>query len=72
MISLSVNILITRGMGMDFIFLRQVDIILGFGRMMFFMGMVLHITLKEIFRIKESGKMGNLKNEIIFNITCLI
>lgn len=57
---------------MAFIFLRQVDIILGFGRMMFFMGMVLHITLKEIFRIKESGKMGNLKNEIIFNITCLI
>ena len=60
MISLSVNILITRGMGMAFIFLRQVDIILGFGRMMFFMVMVLHITLKEIFRIKESGKMGNL------------
>ena len=72
MISLRVNILITRGMGMAFIFLRQVDIILGFGRMMFFMVMVLHITLKEIFRIKESGKMGNLKNEIIFNITCLI
>ena len=45
------------------IFLRQVAIILAFGKMMFFMGMELPIILKEIYRTKVYGKMGNLKNE---------
>jgi hypothetical protein len=50
-------------MGMACIFLRQAAIILDFGKMMFFMGMELPIILKEIYRTKECGKMGNLKNE---------
>lgn len=48
---------------MVYIFLRLVDIIQGFGKMMFFMDMVPPTTQKEIYLTKVFGKMGNLKNE---------
>jgi hypothetical protein len=50
-------------MDLVYIFSRQVAIILGTGKMMYFMDMVLPIIQKEVYLTKAYGKMGNLKND---------